>query len=193
MLSLLPPPPAPQTVNTAVALATLPRFVDKSHALVSHYGPDARFYFVMGWDTVIRFFDAKYYPGVDVVKVMDEFFQTGRLVIANRIVSDGGEVEEQEQRLKVFLGDQISSKDDKAALLASRYRDRIVVLPDWLSDATHIAKLSSTVARRALKEYWEARKPGCDDAAEKVIETKLKHIIPVPVLDYILQEGLYSD
>lgn len=75
-----------------IGLTNASRFVDKSDALVCHppwASPSPpHFHFIMGADTVQRFFDPKYYPpGLQVSEVLAPFFQRAAIVAAERGVT----------------------------------------------------------------------------------------------------------
>ncbi|KAJ2638738.1 hypothetical protein GGF44_002758 [Coemansia sp. RSA 1694] len=76
----------------AISMVNVPRFVDKCQAVrnvvikelhTSHPEPRVLCYFSMGWDTLIRFFDAKYY-GPDYPAEIDRFFDDGGRISYSR-------------------------------------------------------------------------------------------------------------
>ncbi len=66
----------------AVLAANQARIVDQAAALRSAW-PEAAFDFVLGYDTLIRLFDPKYYEG-PMEAVLDPFFERHRVIVANR-------------------------------------------------------------------------------------------------------------
>ncbi|KAJ2789821.1 hypothetical protein GGI18_002179 [Coemansia linderi] len=89
--------------NMAIGMVNTPRFIDKLQAvrdvICQEYGnsespPKVLCFFAMGWDTLIRFFDAKYY-GPEFPAEIDQFFADGgRIAYARRMGFLDGDVEE---------------------------------------------------------------------------------------------------
>ncbi|KAJ2493554.1 hypothetical protein IWW37_000420 [Coemansia sp. RSA 2050] len=89
--------------NMAIGMVNTPRFVDKLQAVrdvvCQEYGnseatPKVLCYFAMGWDTITRFFDAKYY-GPEFPAEIDQFFaEGGRIAYARRLGFLDSDVEE---------------------------------------------------------------------------------------------------
>ncbi|KAJ2693287.1 hypothetical protein H4R19_006031 [Coemansia spiralis] len=84
--------------NMAIGMVNTPRFVDKCQAVAQVVrrnwaaatgrsiaeAPQVLSYFAMGWDTLIRVFDAQYYA--DYPRELDQFFATGgRIAYARRV------------------------------------------------------------------------------------------------------------
>ncbi|KAJ3333399.1 hypothetical protein HDU93_008570, partial [Gonapodya sp. JEL0774] len=79
--------------NVGVGCTSAGRFLEKSSTLLQHLQAqhpesEVRLHFILGWDTLVRFFDEKYYPGGveggEMVRGMDTFFAESRLIIADR-------------------------------------------------------------------------------------------------------------
>lgn len=66
----------------AVAAASHGRFVDKASAIRPHYPQGFRLVFVLGFDTLVRLFDPKYYP--DMPADLSALFAAAEVVAANR-------------------------------------------------------------------------------------------------------------
>jgi nicotinamide-nucleotide adenylyltransferase len=66
----------------SVALASHGRFLDKAQALRAHYPPDTRCVFVVGFDTLVRLFDPRYYD--DLPGSLAVLFAASEFVAANR-------------------------------------------------------------------------------------------------------------
>ncbi|KAJ1931579.1 hypothetical protein GGF37_007347, partial [Kickxella alabastrina] len=87
--------------NMAFGMVSAPRFVDKCEAVrrvalaelgdEGAQGVDVRCFFAMGWDTLIRFFDPKYY-GDCQAEVARFFAMGGRIAFARR-AGYGGDVD----------------------------------------------------------------------------------------------------
>lgn len=103
------------------------RIIDQEAALASHL-PGIEFDFVVGYDTLVRLFDAKYYTAMH--DELAAFFDRARVIALNRGESDVAVV-------RSFI-------EEKAA----RFADRILVAE---LDA-HPASLSSTLARDAVRD-----------------------------------------
>ncbi|KAK9719418.1 hypothetical protein K7432_004821 [Basidiobolus ranarum] len=74
----------PGASNVAVGVVNKGIFSEKVAALKATFASnDSRFYFVTGFDTVIRIFDSKYYK-TPVVEALSPIFDTGGIVCANR-------------------------------------------------------------------------------------------------------------
>ncbi len=108
----------------AVLATNAARIADQAGALRSAH-PSAEFDFVVGFDTLVRLFEPRYYDG-DMVAQLGSFFAHHRIVAANRGES-GVDV------LRSYIEAEVPSE----------FRPRILVRP--LDD--HPASLSSTLAR----------------------------------------------
>ncbi|KAI9319236.1 hypothetical protein BX666DRAFT_2025552 [Dichotomocladium elegans] len=126
---------------TAVAVTDFPRFIDKAEALVSAFGSRRRRqqqqqqqqrtttvpYFIMGYDTLVRFLNPIYYAPTPLVEALGPFFDKAYVVCVDR---EG-------------YGDMDQFWDDPT----SDYRDKITRVR--LSDPA-VARLSSTLARQQV-------------------------------------------
>lgn len=68
--------------SCSVAAVSHPRFVDKAAALRACYPPGAEICFIVGYDTLVRLFDPKYYA--DMPADLRRMFASCRFVAANR-------------------------------------------------------------------------------------------------------------
>jgi len=66
----------------SVAACSHGRFVDKAGAIRPHYPPGTRLAFLVGFDTLIRLFDPKYYA--DPAASLSALFGTSEFIAANR-------------------------------------------------------------------------------------------------------------
>ncbi len=57
-------------------------FLEKVEALQKAYPPDTQIYFIVGYDTIVRVLDPKYY--VDRGKALQELFSQAHFLVANR-------------------------------------------------------------------------------------------------------------
>ncbi len=68
--------------DVSIALVSHGRFLDKARALREHYPPGTRLTFVVGFDTLTRLFEAKYYE--DPAEALGELFAGSAFIAANR-------------------------------------------------------------------------------------------------------------
>tara|TARA_B100000686_G_scaffold326243_1_gene383878 strand:- start:228 stop:1037 length:810 start_codon:yes stop_codon:yes gene_type:complete len=68
--------------NYSVALSSHGRFIDKIKALKQELPQFTEYNFIIGYDTLVRIFDSKYYK--DPNKALKQLFGQCRLVVANR-------------------------------------------------------------------------------------------------------------
>ncbi|KAJ1674684.1 hypothetical protein EV182_002778 [Spiromyces aspiralis] len=128
--------PAQACANIATGLCATPRFVDKAKHLrefitarAGKEGPEVNLYFMMGWDTLVRFFDPKYYSQYPD-DVYPFFSGGGRIIFARRGGYSDAKVDE-------FIRESIP-----APLLEYIYE---LKLPK------NLALVSSTLARQAVR------------------------------------------
>jgi len=119
---------AKQQSNLSVAICSHARFVDKIVALTPCYAPNTQFYFVVGYDTLIRIFDAKYYS--DMPSDLQKLFKTCHFIAANREEND-------QEVLDVFL--------KKEAVHPFANRIHTITLPNSM------AHISSTTVRNNIQ------------------------------------------
>lgn len=62
------------------------RYIDKVTALRTMFSPDTAFNFIVGYDTLVRIFDAKYYT--DFHAELQALFASARFIVANRAEAD---------------------------------------------------------------------------------------------------------
>ncbi len=68
--------------NFSVAAASHGRFVDKAEAIRPHYPKNTHLTFILGFDTLVRLFDAKYYR--DCQAELSALFAQTDFIVANR-------------------------------------------------------------------------------------------------------------
>lgn len=107
------------------------RLVDQGEALRRAF-PAARFDFVVGFDTLVRLFDRKYYGEME--RELEPFFAEHRVIATNR------------------AEDRIDSVEAFIDQSAGGFGERIVAL----EIDEEPAAMSSTAVRRALEEWGEA-------------------------------------
>ena len=68
--------------NVSIGISSHGRYIDKISALKACYPEDTEFHFIVGYDTLVRIFDSKYYTNID--KELKELFLHCRFIVANR-------------------------------------------------------------------------------------------------------------
>ena len=70
----------------SVGVSSHGRYIDKVTALKSIFPLETEFYFIVGYDTLVRIFDTKYYT--DFHAELQELFVSARFIVANRAEAD---------------------------------------------------------------------------------------------------------
>ena len=70
----------------SVGVSSHGRYIDKVTALKTISPPETEFYFIVGYDTLVRIFDPRYYT--DFHAELEELFKTARFIVANRAEAD---------------------------------------------------------------------------------------------------------
>ena len=70
----------------SVGVSSHGRYIDKVAALKTIFPPKTEFYFIVGYDTLVRIFDTKYY--IDFHTELRELFMSARFIVANRAEAD---------------------------------------------------------------------------------------------------------
>ncbi|ORX57774.1 hypothetical protein BCR36DRAFT_344413 [Piromyces finnis] len=157
-------------INILVGLTNVGRFIDKVTA-VKRYIPNSLLAFIMGWDTITRFFMKKYYVGIDMKEVLDSFFKESAIICADRIMyNENTNISERKENgeLNYFLTEGP----------AKSYSNKIYILNNWLNDKI-ICKVSSSEARNILKENYNN-------------QDMLKTILSKEILDFIVHNNIYN-
>ena len=71
----------------SIGVSSHGRYLDKITALKAILPPETEFHFIVGYDTLVRIFDPKYYT--DFYTELDELFGDARFIVANRAEADG--------------------------------------------------------------------------------------------------------
>ena len=71
-----------QQLCFAALIDNAPRFIDKYHLLKDVISEEL--YWIMGWDTITRFFDSKYYPQLNSTEIFHDFFSKSKILLAAR-------------------------------------------------------------------------------------------------------------
>lgn len=70
--------------DIAVGFTPHGKFVDKAHAIQAWFKTPVELYFILGYDTITRLFDPKYYSPVSVTDALAPFFNSCHLICADR-------------------------------------------------------------------------------------------------------------
>lgn len=84
--------------ETKIGLTKEPYFVDKFREL-KKVNPDMKQSYIVGYDTLVRIMDSKYYPGQDI-SILTDFFAQGDLLCALR--EEHSEIADQEAAIKAM-------------------------------------------------------------------------------------------
>ena len=117
-----------QEEDVSVALSSHGLFLEKLRALKRLYPPSTKIYFLVGYDTILRVLDRKYYH--DREAALDELFEGSEFIIAGR----GNKGEEE----ILFLFEKEENK---------RFKNNIEFL-----DITPFAFVSATEIRRRIEK-----------------------------------------
>lgn len=120
---------AQQQPAFSVGMCSHARFIDKAEAIRNVYPNGTEVHFIVGYDTLVRVFDPKYYEDLDAE--LDELFEQAQFIVANRGKHTPADVQ-------AFLKQPVCQP----------YVDRIRLVE---LDAFH-ASLSSTLVRERLKD-----------------------------------------
>jgi len=158
-----------------VAVTKKPFFMDKARSIDESgvYG-GAQQVHVTGYDTIIRIFNAKYYPQDQKLRVLEPFLSQHRLRVNYRVGGDGsggGDVSREEQEAYV---EAIGDGSREAEGMKKEWREMI----ELVDDAESVKGVSSTESRKAAQAGRKA------DVARIVGEN---------VAEYVIEEQLYAD
>lgn len=70
----------------SVGVSSHGRYIDKVTALKTISPPETEFHFIVGYDTLVRIFDPRYYT--DFHAELEELFKAARFIVANRAEAD---------------------------------------------------------------------------------------------------------
>lgn len=112
--------------EVAVGFTPFGKFVDKAQAIQSWFKTPVELYFILGYDTITRLFDPKYYSPVSVKEALAPFFKTCHLICADR--GDNNEdfwkgIEQKVDRIQLDPNTAFISSTLARSLLASSRED----------------------------------------------------------------------
>lgn len=121
---------AKERSDWSVALCSHGRFVEKADAVVKAYPDGTGIWFLVGYDTLVRIFERRFYTDMDMYQALQRLFAPARLAVMPRADAD-------EAAVRQFLG----------RLDVAPFSDRIVLLPTDPSTRW----VSSTLVREKLE------------------------------------------
>lgn len=103
------------------------RFVDKALAIIPHYPSDTHLCFVIGYDTLERLFDRRYYKNME--DDLDVLFNLARIIVANRDCNDKRAIQARMEAadLKPYVDgiDLIELPDELSSISSTQARLRV--------------------------------------------------------------------
>lgn len=136
--------------RVSLGLSSHPLFLDKLRALKKAYPPETSFYFLVGYDTIVRILDKKYYR--DREAALEELFRDSHFLVAPRAGR---------------------GKEDLVRLLQMAENERFREKVHPLEISEFASSLSSTLAREKLRRGEDARDLVPDRILELIRELKL--------------------
>lgn len=162
-----------------IAVTTEPYFHSKSAAVAScaFYGddddapPPMEQLYLTGYDTLIRVFNAKYYPDDSMRAALDPFFAHARLRVTTRTHADWGTAADQAAYLDGLRNGALEARGGRAA-----WADKVDMVQAPLEDGQEA--ISSTKVREAVaNQDWE----------------RLRTLVSDRVAEWVRQAGLYTE
>lgn len=114
----------------SAALCSHGRFVEKAQAVTKAYPAGTEVWFIVGYDTLVRIFEPRFYPDIPMDEALQRFFKIARLAVFPRGNFDEHAVSEFLQRPEV-----------------KPFADRIDILPTYPS----LLWVSSTLIRQKMR------------------------------------------
>ncbi|KAI8916632.1 hypothetical protein DFJ77DRAFT_346740 [Powellomyces hirtus] len=169
-----------------VGIISVGKFLEKAVVIHEHLSAQQQpslLYFVMGFDTITRFFDPKYYANVDMAAEMERFFASSRIMCADRPAADGNGPAD-------GLHDWID-REAKSNPIVCRFRQHVILLPQWADTCQETAHISSTRVRSLLAAYNSAKAQKSKEKLESV-DREILELIPLPVWECIQDNHIYE-
>jgi len=117
---------APLSPAIDVAVTKHARFLDKSEELMRHYPDVAERVYLIGYDTLIRILDTKYYPPAYTLKPLEAFFRNNRIRCMYRLGDRWGGREGQDD----YLG-SIRNGNREVEGFKKEWAERIEFIVSW--------------------------------------------------------------
>ncbi|PVH84493.1 Nucleotidylyl transferase [Cadophora sp. DSE1049] len=169
------PAPEQSEVGIDIAVTTLPYFADKyPHISPSEVYPlpETEQVHLIGYDTLVRLLDTKYYPPSHTLKPIQPFLEKHRLRVTYRADDEWGDREAQDRYLRE-LGE---GKREDVGGLREWVTEKRIVMVEGSKEGEEV--VSSTKVRNAVAK-------GDEEALGKLVTTGVK--------EWILREGLYKE
>ena len=161
-------------VNIAIGLTDHAKFVDKSLSVLNYiketensHSPDIKLTFLVGFDTLIRIFNPKYYLPDKLTNSLEQFMKNTDLFCLTRT----DETFTHDQQSKYVDDIKSGSHED----IPSHWSDNIYLLEN-IGNNNRISTISSSAIRDCIKHQEEIWK---------------SEVLP-DVTEYIIQENLYK-
>ena len=161
-------------IGIDIAVIKLPYFADKAKSIddSGFYAEAAQQVHLLGYDTLTRLLDTKYYPPEHTLKGLDPFLRKHRLLVTYRADDNWGGKEEQD----AYLRDIEIGRREQEGARREWVSERRIRMVEGRREGEEV--VSSTRVREAVKQ-------GDRKGLEKLV-TK-------GVGDWVLEEGLYLD
>lgn len=154
------------TLNIPLKVINCPKFVEKAKMF-----PNTETVFILGYDTLVRFFDPKYYD--DFEREIDLFFSLSRIALYDRLVKESNTDKEE------TLEERSESLWKRSELRQGRkWRSKVDLMARLPSS---IESLSSSSVRKEVAEYY---KTGLN-------YPKLQSMVEDSVLKLIIEKNMY--
>lgn len=159
-----------EEVPIDVAVTKKPYFMDKAMEIDRSglFAQDAQQVHLVGYDTLVRIFDSKYYPQDQKLSVLQPFLSRHRLRVYYR---EDGKVSRQEQRGYV---DRIADGSRESEGMRKEWAKMV----ELVDDAREVKGISSTKAREAY---------------ERGDMNELRSLVGDPVAKYVAENKLYTE
>jgi len=115
-----------------IAVTKHARFLDKSEELTRHYPNVTEQVYLIGYDTLIRILDTKYYPAAYTLKPLEVFFRNNRIRCMYRLGDLWGGREGQDDYLR-----NIRSGNREAEGCKKEWAERIEFIVSWALGRTY--------------------------------------------------------
>lgn len=158
-----------------IAVTTLPYFADKS----KHISPSPSYpleetaqVHLVGYDTLLRILDTKYYPPTHKLDVLHPFLEKHRLRVTYRVDDEWGDREAQDRYLRDLEEGKRESEGAKS---------------EWVKEG----RIKMVEGRREGEEMVSSSR--VREAVDKGNTEALGRLVTSGVKEWVLKEGLYKD
>ncbi|KAI5284979.1 hypothetical protein KEM54_000915 [Ascosphaera aggregata] len=154
-----------------IGVTNLPFFTDKAKAISTSgvYAPPLKQTYLMGFDTLIRVFDPKYYPGRKLTP-LSNFFVSNKILLTLRSDDKWGTVAQQRQYIEAIGNGSLNPQGGDAC-----WADHIDITEGTNAEGNPV---SSTKVRQAARA-------GSREVMDKMLIAE--------ICEYVLQRQLYAE